>query len=156
MMPTYLMDASALCKRDFVNEIGSDIVNDLFNETSGVRYLLNLSVVEVLNAFHRVHREGHLTKPELDALIAAFYNDIANGALLIYSIRDEHIFKADPILWVLHIMSVSKKRPGPIDILVIACAGDFNPVDLVLVSSDIDQNKLARLLSITTFDPENP
>jgi hypothetical protein len=78
-MPTYLLDASGLCKRYFVNEIGADIVNDLFGDPASSRYLLNISILEVLNAFYRVHLEGHLTEEERDALIAAFgafYADI--------------------------------------------------------------------------------
>jgi predicted nucleic acid-binding protein len=60
-MPTYLLDASALCKRYFVNEIGADLVNDLFEDVTSTRYLLNLAIVEVLNAFYCVQREGQLT-----------------------------------------------------------------------------------------------
>lgn len=57
-MPTYLLDARALCKRYFVNEMGVDAVNDLFQDADSARYVLNLAIVEVLNAFYRVHREG--------------------------------------------------------------------------------------------------
>jgi len=53
-------------------------------------------------------------------------------------------------------MSVTKKRPGPIDALIVACALDFDPTNLILVSSDIDLNALAQQFGITTFDPENP
>ena len=57
-MPTYLLDASGLCKRYFINELGADMVNDLFQEVTSTRYILNLAILEVLNAFYRVHREG--------------------------------------------------------------------------------------------------
>ena len=156
MMPTYLIDASALCKRYFVNEIGTNIVNDLFEETTSERYVLNLAIVEVLNAFYRVHREGQLTEPDRDTLIAAFYNDIANGMLLVYSVRDEHILQSEPIISSLQAMSVSKKRPGPVDALVVACARDFDLTNLILVGSDTDLNTLAQQFGIATFDPENP
>jgi len=72
MSTTYLLDASGLCKRYFINEIGADIINDLFNDATSIRYLLNLTIPEILNAFYRVHREGHLTEAERDALISAF------------------------------------------------------------------------------------
>ena len=85
-MPTYLLDASALCKRYFVNEIGA----------------------------------------------------------------------GEPILQALQAMKVIKKRPGPVESLVVACALDFEPVDRVLVSSDVDLNALAQQFGITTFDPEHP
>ena len=155
-MPTYLLDASGLCKRYFVNEIGADNVNDLFDDPTSSRYLLNISILEVLNAFYRVHREGHLTEEERDALIAAFYDDIAKSYILVYSVRDDHILNAEPILRALQTMNIIKKRPGPIDALLVACALDFDLTDLVLVSSDVELNTLAQKFGITTFDPENP
>jgi hypothetical protein len=69
-MPTYLFDASALCKRYFVNETGAN---------------------------------------------AALYADIAPGRMLVYSILDDHIFACESIIETLHQMSITKKRPGPID-----------------------------------------
>lgn len=155
-MPTYLLDASALCKRYFVNEIGAGLVNGLFQDVASTRYILNLALLEVLNAIYRVHREGHLTEAERDAFVAALYDDITNGRLLVYSVRDDHIFKSEPILQALQAMKVIKKRPGPVDALVVACALDFDPVDRVLVSSDVDLNALAQQFGITTFDPEHP
>lgn len=155
-MPTYLLDASALCKRYFVNEAGADVVNDLFQDVASARYLLSLAILEVLNALYRVHREGHLTEAERDAFITAFYDDIAKGRLLVYSVRDDHIFESEPILQALQAMRVTKKRPGPIDALLIVCARDFDLTDLVVVSSDVDLNTLARQFGIVTFDPENP
>lgn len=155
-MPIYLLDASALCKRYFINEIGADVVDDLFNDATSARYFPNVAILEVLNAFYRVHREGHLTEVERDALIAAFYDDIAKGFLLVYSVRDDHIFNDEPILRALQAMSVTKKRPGPIDALLITCALDFDPTELILVSSDVDLNALAQQFGIATVDPENP
>ncbi len=90
-MPTYLLDASALCKRYFANEIGAGLVNGFFQDVASTRYVLNLAILEVLNAIYRVHREGHLTEAERDAFVAAFYDDITNGRLLVYSVRDDHI-----------------------------------------------------------------
>lgn len=155
-MPIYFLDASGLCKRYFVNEVGADVIDDLFNDAANTRYLLNIAIVEVLNAFYRVHREGHLSETERDALIAAFYDDIANDHLLIYSVRDDHIFNSEPILRALQAMNVTKKRPGPIDALLVACALAFDLKNLILVSSDVDLNALAQQFGITTFDPENP
>src|SRR6266436_9284397 len=155
-MPTYLLDASALCKRYFVNEIGAELVNDLFQQVASPRFILNLAIVEVLNALYRVQREGHLTETERDAFIATFYNDIASGHILVHSVRDDHIFRSEPILQALQTMNVTKKRPGPLDAVLVACALDFDLADLMLVSSDIDLNALAQQFGITTFDPENP
>jgi hypothetical protein len=80
-VPTYLLDASALCKRYFVNETGATLVNDFFQDATSMRYALNLAIPEILNAFYRVCREGHLTEAERAAFIAAFYDDISNDRL---------------------------------------------------------------------------
>lgn len=155
-MPIYLLDASALCKRYFVNEIGASFVNDLFQDASSPRYILNLAILEVLNAFYRVHRESHLTEEERNAFVATFYNDITTERLLVYSVRDDHIFKSEPILQTLQAMKITKKRPGPVDTLVVACALEFDPAGRILVSSDVDLNALAQEFNITPYDPEHP
>ncbi|MFT5369850.1 MAG: putative nucleic acid-binding protein [Candidatus Latescibacterota bacterium] len=155
-MPTYLLDASGLCKRYFTNEIGSDLINDLFNDEASTRYLLNFTILEVLNALYRVHREGYLSESERDALIAAFYRDISNGSLLVYSVHDLHIFNAESTIQRIQAMPVIKKRSGPMDALVITCASDFNLSELILISSDVDLNAIAQQVNILTFDPEKP
>ena len=155
-MPTYLLDASSLCKRYFANEIGADLVDELFNDATSTRYVVNFTILETLNAIYRVHREGHLNETERDALIAAFYKDISDGSLLVYSVHDLHIFNAESIIQRIQAMSVIKKRPGPIDALIVACAQDFDLSDSILVSADIDLNALAQQVNILTFDPENP
>jgi hypothetical protein len=155
-VPTYLLDASALCKRYFANEIGASLVNDLFQDSSSPRYILNLAILEVLNAFYRVHRERHLTEEERDAFVAALYHDITTGRLLVYSVRDEHIFNSEPILQALQTMKITKKRPGPVDALVVACARELDPMDRMLVSSDVDLNALAQQFGVPAFDPEHP
>jgi hypothetical protein len=78
-MPTYLFDASALCKRYFVNETVANVVETFI-----------------------------------------------------------------------------KKRPGPIDALLLACAQGLEADDVVIVSSDVDLNALAQLLGLPSFDPEHP
>ena len=155
-MPSYLLDASGLCKRYFSNEIGADLVNELFGDTTSTRYLLNFTILEILNAIYRVHREGYLNDTERDALISAFYKDISDGSLLIYSVHDLHIFNAESTIQRAQAMSVTKKRPGPMDALIVTCTQDFDLTDLILVSADIDLNALAQQANISTFDPENP
>jgi predicted DNA-binding protein (UPF0278 family) len=53
-------------------------------------------------------------------------------------------------------MSIIKKRPGPIDALLLACAQSLDANDLVIVSSDVDLNVLAQRLGLSSFDPEHP
>ena len=155
-MPTYLLDASGLCKRYFVNETGADLIHALFDDATSTRYLLNIGILEILNAIYRVHREGYLTEAERDVLVAALFEDIANDTLRVISVRDYHIFNAESILPSLQAMSIVRKRPGPIDALLIACARQLDLPDLILVSADRDLNALAHQFDILTFDPENP
>ena len=155
-MPTYLLDASGLCKRYFSHEVGADLINELFKDTTSTRYLLNFTILEILNAIYRVHRAGYLDETERDVLIEAFYKDISDGSLLIYSVHDLHIFLAESTIQRVQAMSVTKKRPGPMDALIVTCAYYFDLTDLILVSADIDLNALARQVNILTFDPEQP
>ena len=62
-----------------------------------------------------------------------------------------YFFNAESTIQRTQLMSVIKKRPGPIDALVVACANDFDLADLILVSADVDLNALARQVN-----PENP
>lgn len=155
-MASYLFDASALCKRCFINEIEADIVEALFQDATNQRYLINLAIPEILNAIYRLHREGHLNAEEREAFVAAFYADIAMGHILVYSILDDHLFACEPIIESLQQMSIIKKRPGPIDALLLACAQSLDANDLVIVSSDVDLNVLAQRLGLSSFDPEHP
>ena len=155
-MPTYLFDASALCKRYFVNETGANVVEILFQDATSPRYLINLAIPEILNAIYRLHREGHLSAEDREAFVAAFYADIATGRILVYSILDDHIFACESIIETLQQMSITKKRPGPIDALLLACAQSLEADDVVIVSSDVDLNALAQLLGLPSFNPEHP
>lgn len=102
-----------------------------------------------------MHWAGHLTEAERDAFIAAFYEDIANGSLLISSVRADHIFTSEPIISALQARRVIKKRPGPLDALLVACALDCDLTDVVLVSSDVALHAVAQQFGITTFAPEH-
>src|SRR5436190_23520059 len=97
-MPVYLVDTSALCKRYFVNEIGAQVVRDLFGEPNSERFILNLGIVETLNAFYRVCRQGQITPVERDVLVQSLYQDILDETLKPYSVRDEHIRRAEPVI----------------------------------------------------------
>ena len=154
-MPTYLFDASALCKRYFINEAGADIVEALFQDATNPRYLINLALPEILNAIYRLHREGHLSTEEREAFVAAFYADIAMGRMLVHSIRDEHIFACESIIATLQQMTVRKKRPGPIDALLLASARSMDADNVIIVSSDVDLNALAQRLGFLALDPEH-
>ena len=70
--------------------------------------------------------------------------------------RDDHIFNAESIIAAMQGMPVVKKRPGPVDALVVVCALDFNLTSFTLVSSDADLNALAGRFGVTTVNPETP
>ena len=154
-MPVYLFDASALCKRYFINEAGSDVIQSLFETPPGPFYLISLAIPEILNAIYRLHREGYLGDEEREAFVSAFYADIATGRLLVYSIRDDHIFACEPIIERLQQMSITTKRPGPIDALLVVCGRELSD-DVIIVSSDVDLNALAQQNGLSTLNPENP
>lgn len=152
-MVNYFFDTSALIKRYRNKEIGSNIVNKIFNESYKIITITNLTIVETFQRFYRLYKETEINEFELNDLIDGFYTDI-NNHITIYNISTEHSFKAEEIIReTLHNRTI-KKRPGAIDILQICAAMDFLYQDFKFVSSDTDLNLVAKIKGIPVLNPE--
>lgn len=154
-MPAYLFDASALLKRYFTFERGAETVARLFADLESSRYLLNISILEVFNAIYREQHHGNMSADDARRLIAALNNDFDSDRLLVLRVEDEHVRATEPVIEALQARSIIKKRPGPLDALLITCALELELDDIVLVSSDRDLNELAKHFGIETLDPES-
>ena len=117
---------------------------------------MNVGVLEVVSAIYREERLGHLTANDADQFVAALYGDLVLRRLRLIRVNDDQILQTEPVLRALHARPIVKKRPGPVDALLVACALEFDLDDLVLVSSDRDLNALAESFGVKTLDPENP
>src|SRR4030042_1154592 len=111
-MSKYFLESSAFIKR-YKPEIGSDVVNNLFNNNNDLFYL-NLAIIEIRKVFYRLwkyplHQDNRITEEEFKALVSRFAAD----TLQIYKIvfTEEMIERADSILeraWVPNIFDLTQ------------------------------------------------
>ncbi|MEW6095537.1 MAG: type II toxin-antitoxin system VapC family toxin [bacterium] len=152
-MVKYLIDTSALMKRYKV-EKGSEKIKELFEESENEKIIISIVIVEILHNFYRLHREGEITEIELQKLTSTFYNDINKEIIKVYDVRKVHALKSKPFIKKAQSMKVIKRRTGPVDTLIIACALDFKDLNLIFVSSDLDLNQPAKQENIQVLNPE--
>jgi len=84
------LDTSALVKR-YTPEKGSEKVDELFAKERGV-WISQLSVIELLSAFHRKVREKEILPEDLGTARAACFRDLKNRRIRIVSF-DRRIFR---------------------------------------------------------------
>jgi hypothetical protein len=77
-MPKYFLESSAFIKR-YKSEIGSDVVNNLFNDNHDLFYL-NLAIIEIRKVFYRLlkyplNQDGQITEEEFNRLNRLFDAD---------------------------------------------------------------------------------
>lgn len=153
-MPIAFWDTSALVKRYRTAELGSEYVLSIFDDNIYTKFIISLTIVEFLNVFYRLKREQYINNQTLTEIIDAFYSDIFNEKISVYSINDTHIYCSERIIEKIHLLKSVKKRPSPFDAILISCCNDFDKEDLVLISSDLDLNNLAKLEGIRVINPE--
>jgi predicted nucleic acid-binding protein len=96
-MARYFLDSSALVKR-YHEEVGSDAVDDLFNDPGNRFFISRLALVEIHSAFARLVREGILREAEFDKLIARMEGDVASGLLTVAAVSSPRLQAASTIL----------------------------------------------------------
>ena len=75
-MTIVYIETSALIKR-YIQEIGSDVVDELFEHQStvGIFAISVLGTLEFKSALARLQRGGRITDPEMNGLLAEFLSD---------------------------------------------------------------------------------
>lgn len=111
-MSKYFLESSAFIKR-YKSEIGSDVVNNLFNNNHDLFYL-NLAIIEIRKVFYRLwkyplQQDNQITEEEFKALVSRFAAD----TLLMQRIEftEEMIERAASILekaWVPNIFDLAQ------------------------------------------------
>lgn len=141
-----------LIKRYQTTESGSDIVNNIFSNPENNLIILNITIVEVIQTFFRLHKLSEVNDKDLNILISSFYKDIQKN-VTIYTLSTEHCLQAEKIISSSLHLKTLKKRPGPVDILQLAAVLDFTNQNLIFVSSDQDLNQLAKIHKIEILSP---
>ena len=152
-MVTYFFDTSALVKRYRAQEPGAHRVQELFSAAERNLVVLNLAIVETLQAFYRLHQLGEISAAERTVLVDSFYRD-PDAHVTIYSVTTDHMFRAERLMEASLLLPILKKQPGVIDVLHLCAALDFREEPLVFVSSDRDLSHLARHEKLRILNPE--
>lgn len=111
-MSKYFLESSAFIKR-YKSEIGSDVVNNLFNNKHDLFYL-NLAIVEIRKVFFRLwkyplHQDDQISEDEYKALVSRFATDILQMQRIVFT--EEMIEEATSALekaWVPNIFDLAQ------------------------------------------------
>ncbi|ETW98929.1 MAG: hypothetical protein ETSY2_41925 [Candidatus Entotheonella gemina] len=85
--PFYFFDTSALLKR-YHPEIGSEVVDAVFDLAVAVRVISDISIIEIYSAFARHVRVGDVTREDFQAAKLELDSDIQDGRLLVIALSD--------------------------------------------------------------------
>jgi len=157
-MVIYFFDTSALIKK-YHEESGTKIVEKIFEQKDREIYASNLVIPEIICGFYKYcHTRNEISKPELKELLQGFYQDIDKGAILLYPITSEHVFKSEEIIEGMQkVRFPGGTRPSPMDILILSSAEDFlsSFPDFKFVSSDRSLNEISKKRGVTNIlNPE--
>lgn len=141
-MAGFFCDSSAIVKR-YVNEIGSNFVDNLANLKSGnVILLARITRVEVAAAIARRLKIGSITSGDAQNALAAFQHDLTNNYFTV---------EITPILLSVAMSLATKHSLRGYDAVQLAAALEANDeriasslAPLTIVSADIDLNKAAQ------------
>ena len=111
-MSKYFLESSAFIKR-YKSEIGSDVVNNLFNKNHDLFYL-NLAIIEMRKVFYRLlkyplNQDGQITEEEFNRLNRLFDADILQLHRIVFT--EEMIEEATSVLkktWVPNIFDLAQ------------------------------------------------
>ena len=111
-MSKYFLESSAFIKR-YKPEIGSDVVNNLFNNNNDLFYL-NLAIIEIRKVFFRLlkyplNQDGQITEEEFNRLNRLFDADILQLHRIVFT--EEMIEEATSVLektWVPNIFDLAQ------------------------------------------------
>ena len=130
-------DTSAFAKR-YVREAGSDAVLALCDQAAEL-CLAAIAIPELVSAFCRLHRDGHLTPQQYTALKTGLFRDIVDIAI------------CDLSPTVIHqtVMGLEQNRLRAMDAIHIGCAVALQ-VD-TFVTADARQCDAARQAGLTVI-----
>ena len=150
-MAGFFCDSSAIVKR-YVNEIGSNFVDNLANLKSGnVILLARITRVEVAAAIARRLKIGSISAGDAQNALAAFQHDLTNNYFTV---------EITPILLSAAMNLATKHSLRGYDAVQLAAALEANDeriasglAPLTIVSADVDLNNAAQVEGLHIEDP---
>jgi uncharacterized protein len=134
-MVRYFFDTSALVKRYHV-EIGTPVVDAIFDASDVELYISRLAVVEVASALSLKVRTGEINASQLNVAHKRFHADVSQRRLMVTRILQGHFRNAERLL----LAYATRQRLRTLDALQIAVALDLRK------NQRIDQFVVADLL----------
>jgi predicted nucleic acid-binding protein len=125
-MSLYFFDTSALVKRYHV-EIGSEKVDEIFNDPAGAFAIANITIAEFASAFTRKLHEGVISEDDFRACLSEFSKDMISSFWII-DIERSHINKS--------ISLIIKHNMGTLDSLQLAVFLNLSSINPTMVTSD--------------------
>ena len=96
-MKTYFLDTSALVKR-YHQEVGTDIIDEIFGEEGKVLFISDLSIIEFHSAIALKVRTREISRDAFFHLIGLFSNELDMGLYQIRRIDEEEKQEAVKLL----------------------------------------------------------
>jgi predicted nucleic acid-binding protein len=146
-------DTSALC-RHYHWEPGSDVVEQVFSETTASRYVSWLTVLETQSAFALKVRTGEIDAKKLAVMRSLLKADITRQRLQVVRVLKRHYDRADKLLQT----HGSTIRLRTLDALHLAIALDLESQGLAksLVTADAAMAKVGVLEGLDVVNPLAP
>jgi len=150
-MAGYFLDTSALTKY-YHREIGTDVVESLFEGSSSILFISRLATLELQSVFARKVRTRELEEGAFHLLRKRLVADIVERKLVVVRMTDDHYQAAQSL--VLKHATVHSLRT--LDALQLAVAVDLQMAGLLdhFVCSDIQLCRVAALEKLTVTNPE--
>jgi predicted nucleic acid-binding protein len=153
-MAADFLDTSALSKH-YHAEVGTDKIDQLWNNWGHALFISRLSVVEMTSVFARKVREGAISTADFDSLRKRFLADLTKSKRLVgVRMLVGHFQEAERLLRERGTVL----RLRTLDALQLAVSLDLFRKKAVerVVSADKDLLTVAEAEGLAVFDPENP
>ena len=145
-MALFLFDTSALVKR-YHAEVGSDKVDEIFDDPDNVLIISELALVEVTSALQRKLNRGEITASAMENALAQFARDVLSE-LIVAELTSELVRRARRL--------VSEYDLRTLDALQLASALEFQVLRPTFVCADVNLCDAAQAAGMTVLNPENP
>lgn len=125
-MPLYFFDTSALVKRYHI-EIGSEKVDEIFNNPAGSFAIASITIAEFVSAFARKLHKVVISEDDFRACLSEFSKDIISSFWII-DLERSHINKSIPL--------IIKHNMRTLDSLQLSVFLNLSSINPTMVTSD--------------------
>ena len=144
----YFFDTSALVKR-YRDEVGTEIIDEIFEETTSKIVICSVSICEVVRAIERHFRRQEINQSDFQKTVGSFYEDLRSERISILETIRERFFRANDLI-IQHHLSAN-------DAIILASAIALQDAHPIFVCADIRSGLLraAEACQLSTLNPLN-